>query len=318
MQWLKVILFLGVILGCAFSQSANIQVPASTCNSSADLLTTISTIPRCVSEAIFNTIVEGFLYSAQQFYGLSMTLLTASPDINWFCQPYQNVMAIIETFYTIILMGLGAYYILHSTEVDGRVRSKIWLKNIFFMVVTLAFSFNLFGMLLDLNQSISTTIYSSVSSNIFDINAQLSNMIFALIVVSSFCMMNGLTFATLMARYMLIPFLLLIFPLAIFLYFIPFTRDWGAYLFKFIALVVFMTTIDAILLLGLSYLFNSPDPILSGTLKTFGLMIGFGLIGIVNLVIYLIAVISVISMALKTVESLASIAMKIAIMLSFL
>ena len=132
MQWLKVILFLGAVLGCVFSQSANIQIPAPTCNSSADLLTTISTMPQCVSEAIFNTIVEGFLYSAQQFYGLSIGLLTASPDINWFCQPYQNIMAIIESLYTIILMGLGAYYILHSTEVEGRVRSKGMAQRTYF------------------------------------------------------------------------------------------------------------------------------------------------------------------------------------------
>lgn len=318
MAWHKILLFLGVVIACAYSQSVDIQIPPSTCNTSADLLTTISTIPQCVSEAMFNTLVEGFLFTAQQFYDLSIALLTASPDINWFCAPYQSVMAIIESLYTIILMGLGAYYILHSTEVDGRVRSKMWLKNVFFMVVALTFSFNLFGMLLDLNQSISTTIYASVSSDIFDINAELSNMIFALIVVSSFCIMNSLTFATLISRYLLIPFLLFLFPVAIFLYFIPFTRDWGAYLFKFIFLVVFMTTIDAILLLGLSYLFDSPDPVLSGTLKTFGLIMGFGLIGVVNGIIYLVAVISVISIVLKGIESLASIAMKIAIMLAFL
>jgi hypothetical protein len=158
-----------------------------------------------------------------------------------------------------------------------------------------------------------------VSSSIFDINATLSDLIFSLIFALSLSIGGWMTFSTLILRYILLPFLLFLFPIAIFLYFMPPTREWGAFIFKFIALVVFMTTVDSILLLGISYLFASPDPNLANPLvRSFGLMAGFGLIGIVNMILYAIASITIISKAVKSLESAMSLLMKAAIALSFL
>jgi hypothetical protein len=228
-------------------------------------------------------------------------------------------LAIIETFYSVMLMGLGAYYIINSADVDGRTRSKLWLKNVFCMVILLSFSFGLFGLLLDLNHQLSSTIYSSVSQSLFDNDAQLSDLIFAFLFAISLSMGGFLTFFTLLARYLMVPFLLFLFPFAIFLYFMPPTREWGAFIFKFIFLIVFMTSIDAILLLGISYLFSSPDPNLANTLvKSFGLMTGFGLIGLVNLIIYLIAVLSLVFRAIKALESVLSLLSKLALIAAFL
>ncbi len=319
MQWLRLTLLLLVFTPLAFPQSINIQLPQSTCDNQGDLVLAITNLPRCTAESFLSSITDGLIFASNQFFSISLTFLTASPDINWFCSPYNSIMAILESFYSIMLMGLGAYYILNSTDVEGRTKAKIWLKNVFFMVVLLAFSFSIFGMILNLNTQISSSIYSSVSSSIFDVNAQLSNIVFSLIFALSLTTGSYLTFATLLSRYLLIPFLLFLFPIGVFLYFIPLTRSWGAFLFKFIILITFMTSADAIFLLGTSYLFSAPDPNLAGPLvKSFGLIVGFGLIGILNLIIYIIAVFSLVMQAIKAFESIISLLMRIAIMLAFL
>jgi hypothetical protein len=319
MRWLRFILFSMVFISLIFPQSINIEVPQSSCDNQSDLALAITNLPRCTAESFLSSITDGLIFASNEFFSISMTFLTASPDIKWFCSPYNSIMAILESFYSVMLMGLGGYYIINSTDVEGRTKAKIWLKNVFFMVILLSFSFSIFGMILDLNTQISSSVYSSVSSSIFQIDAQLSNIVFSLIFALSLTSGAYLTFVTLLSRYLLIPFMLFLFPIAIFLYFIPLTREWGAFLFKFIILIIFMTSVDAIFLLGTSYLFSAPDPNLAGSLiKSFGLIVGFGLIGILNLIIYIIAILSVVMQAIKAFESIISLLMRIAIMLTFL
>jgi len=315
----KALLLLLIFTALLSAQSVNVQLPPSQCQNNTDLLQIISTIPQCTAEAVFTSMTNGLIYSSQQLYGLSVGFLTASPDIGWFCAPYNSIMSLIESCYTILLMGAGAYYIVNSTDPEGRMKAKNWARNVFYMVVLLSFSFPIFGMIIDLNTQISSSFYASVSQNIFNINAQLSNLIFAFIFALSLSMGSYLTFITLITRYILIPFLLFLFPVAIFLYFMPITRDWGAFLFQFIILIIFMTSIDALLLMGISSLFASPDPNLANALvKSFGLIVGFGLIGIVNLVIFIIAALMAVLRAIKAFESIIAMLMRLAIILTFL
>jgi len=319
MQLYKSVLLLLFILPIAFSQTINIQVPPPACENNGDLLFAITNLPQCTAEAFISTLTNGLIFSAGEFYNLSIGFLTASPDVHWFCGPYNNVMAIIESFYTVMLMGLGGYYIIKATDVEGRAKAKTWLKNILYMVVFLSFSFTIFELIIDLNTQISSSIYSQVSESIFDIEAELSSLIFSMIFAFSLCTGGYMTFTTLVIRYLLIPFLLFLFPLGIFLYFIPPMREWGAYLFKFIVLIIFMTTADSLLLLGTSWLFASPDPNLAnGLVRSFGLIVGFGLIGVLNLIIFIVAALSIILRSLKALESAIAMLMRIAIILSFL
>ena len=314
-------LFFAILLiaTLSFANSVDIQVTASSCDNGGDLLAAIINLPSCIAESIFGMLVSGLIYSAKQFFDFAIGFMTASPDIHWFCLPYNNIMGVLDSLYTIMLLGLGAYYIINSTNVEGRAKSKTWFKNIFFMIIALSFSFNIFELILGVNQSISTSLYASVSSDIFNINANLSNLIFGLIISLSLVTGGMLTFFTLLIRYIMIPFLLFLFPVAIFLYFIPPTREWGAFIFKFSMLIIFMTTIDAIMLMGISSVFSTPDPNLAGDLiKALALVLGFGMIGLVNVVIFIIAILSVISQAVKALDSIVSTVMKFAIMKAFI
>ncbi len=70
-----------------------------------------------------------------------------------------------------------------------------------------------------------------------------------------------------------------------------------------------MTTIDALILLGLSTLFGSSDPNLADALvKAFAVLFGFGAIGIINLVLFAMAVLSIITQS-RAVSSVLGIAM---------
>jgi hypothetical protein len=307
------------IFSLVYSASFNATITGTSCPNSNGLTDTLSNLPACIADAILSAIANGLVYTSQKFLSAAMIFLTASPDIKWFCTPYTAVMSILESLYSITIMGAGLYYIINATEVEGRAKAKQWLKNLFFMVIMLAFSFYLFDTLLSLNQYISTTLYNTANPNLFNIGNISESVVFVLVMVSGFSIMSGVTVSTLTARYLLIPFALLLFPIAIFLYFIPFARDWGLMILRTIILIVFMTSVDALVISGLSFLFSSPDPTLAGgMLKTGALMIGFGLVGIVNSALFLMIIISAVSFAASVIKPVLSAGWKIALLASLL
>ncbi|MEW6584209.1 MAG: hypothetical protein AB1442_01210 [Nitrospirota bacterium] len=317
----KLILLLLLFAGFASAQNASIEfnVTSSECPVSGGLLETVSNLPACISEAFFSTITSGLVYASQQFLSYSFDFMLSVPDIHWFCGPYNVIMALLETLYTLAIMGLGLYYIARSTDVEGRVKAKRWLTQIFLMVVALAFSFYIFELMLDLNQQIAAALLAEAELNFFSVSASFSSIIFALVILIAVVTSAFLTFSTLLIRYILLPFLLLAFPFSIFLYFLPPTQNWGRMMLKVTAVIVFMTSFDALILLGLSALFHTTDPNLADTfIRSMAVLFGFAAIGFLNLALFLFAAISAILEGLRTTGEIIGQVARIAILTSLL
>jgi len=316
---LKNLMLLLVIFSVAYSASIDFTVQNQSCPDNANFLQVIFNLPTCIVERFFSSLVSGFVYSAKEFLENSLNFIVTGPNLDLFCTPYTQIMRILESLYTLALMGVGAYYIATSADVEKRAKAKLWIQNLLYLIVVLAFSFSIFKMIVELNQYITTSIYDTSFSNLLSIQVVFSSLVFAMVLSFNFLSAAALTFFTLITRYLMIPFLLLLFPIAIFLYFMPFTRDWGLFLLKFIVIIIFMTSIDAVLILGLTYLFNSGDPALAGGfVQGIALMLGFGLIGFVNVLIYLIAVFSLVSVVLRVLNAAVSVGWKVAMLLALL
>lgn len=297
----------------------NITVTQSQCNNTGDLVAMIQNLPVCMVESFFSYVSSGLTAALQMFMNSAFGLLLAVPDINWFCGPYSAVMAIIESLYTIILMGLGLFYIVRSTDVEGRITAKRWLKNMFLMVIVLTFSFQIFGLVLQTNNAIASTLLSQASTNFFSVKSSLSDLVFISFILLIFLMGGTLTFFTLLIRYMLLPFLLLLSPIAIFLYFLPIAEGFGRFLLKLILLVIFMTSIDALLILGFFSLFNTADPTLADAfIRAMAGFMAFSAIGVVNIIIYVIALLMAVQQGMKLAGEAISWALRLAFLASLL
>ncbi len=311
--------FLAVLISMVSASTIEIQVQNQSCPANADFLQVIYNLPSCIVQRFFSTTIDGLVYSAKQFLDNSLAFIINGPDVTLFCSPYSNVMKVIESLYTIALMGVGAYYLSTANDAVKRASAKIWMERIFLMILLLAFSFTIFKMILEVNNYITLSIYNQSFSNLFTIKQTFSSLIFAFIMS---LWMNGLTFitfATVLMRYLMIPFLLLLFPFGILLYFLPFTSGIGSFILKFSLLVIFMTSVDAVLIAGLTNLFSVNDPTLgSSYVLGMALALGFGLIGIVNLGIYAVAILSALSEVLKPVMGLLSGVFTLAFLASFL
>jgi hypothetical protein len=255
----------------------------------------ISALPNQIVDSFFTYAVSGLMSSSQQLVDASFKFMFSNPDPSWFCTPYNGVMAIVESLYSLSLMALALYFILRSNDAEGRAASKKWMENMLVMIVLLAFSFQIFRIMLDFSAYLAASAASESMKSMFTSPLSFSSSVFALVILIPAIAGMLLTFLTLLLRYLLIPFLLFLFPIAIFLYFTPMTQRWGRALFAVIAGIVFMTVFDALILLGLSSLFNSQDPNLVDSLaRAFAVLFGFAAIGLVNLLMFVLAILSII------------------------
>ena len=276
---------------------AFIACASATCGGN-DTLSIITNLPGCMIDSLLSTVSSGLSQTVNQLIPSTLSLIGASPSLSWFCGPYNNVMAVIESLYSLAFMGTGLYFILASVDVDGRLKAKDWMKNLFLMVLFLSVSFPLFQLMLSLNSSITSSFITQSTKGLFVLPAMAGSAIFAIVILSSGIFLLMLTFGTLLGRYLLIPFLFLFFPVSIFLYFVPFTKEWGETFLRLIISVVFMSSIDALFILALAALLQSPDPTLADSfIRTMAILLGLSLIGVLNLVIAILAILSVIGAA---------------------
>ncbi|VVC03593.1 Uncharacterised protein [Candidatus Burarchaeum australiense] len=304
MNWKTIAILAFLLLLPTASASIDVQLPTSACSGQSDILAVLNNLPGCIAESIFTMIASGLIYSSQQFLNSALSFISASPDPNWFCGPYNNVMAILETLYSLALMGVGLYYVVQASDVEGRIKAKTWLKDVFFMIVVLTFSFYIFDALLSLNHYLTASFLSESTKDIFNTNISFASIIFALVILLGVLFAAMLTFMTLLIRYLLIPFLLLMFPIAIFLYFMPFSKAWGRAFLKAIVIIVFMSTVDALFLYGLATLLNVGDSNLAEPfVRAMAIVLGFALVGLLNIALFLMAIMAVVN---QTFDSLGS------------
>ena len=261
----------------------------------SSMINAITNLPNNIVQSFFTYTVSGLTASSQQLVDASFKFMFSNPDPAWFCTPYNGVMAIVESLYSISLMALALYFILRSNDAEGRASAKKWMENMLVMIVLLAFSFQIFKVMLDFSAYLAASAASESMKSMFSTPLSFSTSVFALVILIPAIAGMLLTFLTLLLRYLLIPFLLFLFPIAILLYFTPITQRWGRAFLCVITSVIFMTAIDALILLGLSSLFNSQDPNLVDSLaRAFAVLFGFAAIGLVNLLVFVLAVLSII------------------------
>ena len=283
--------------------------PTST-SSGNRILAIITNFPNCVVETFFNFLITGLESSIQNFVNLSFKLMFATPNPHWFCTPYNVVINVLEGFFSIALMALALFFIVRANDAEGRATAKKWLENLLILIIVLSFSFGLFQIILDVNSYLTANFANQSMQNVFNVSSGLGSSIFALVMLAGICMSMFLTLSTLLIRYVSIPFLLLLFPIAIFLYFIPVTQSLGKVFLKLIVAVIFMTTIDALIIFGLTSLFNAPDPNLAdAVIRALLVLFGFSLLGIVNLFVFFVPLFSVVvqNKAAKTIVQVSKV-----------
>ncbi len=178
------------------------------------------------------------------FLGLAESLMKANPDPDSLYTWWQYITALISSFYLFIFLFAGLMFLLSFSGAEKRAVAKEWLRNAFMIIIGVNVSFVLYRLVLETAEAATGYIFAEASRSILA-SAVLSGAGIMLLAVYAFGLLC--LSITLFARYVFLLVGVMLFPVGIFLYFIPPLREWGKAVFNLLGAALFMQFIDAIL-----------------------------------------------------------------------
>lgn len=205
---------------------------------------TLGSIPSQVL-GIFGNAFKGSLISFNDpMMQLSQALLTSNPDPSGLYPWWQSTILIISSFYLLLFLLIAFMFLFSALNPEKRLEAKEWLKNAFIMIVLVNLSFILYSLLLELATAITQFMWISGFQNFFDPNV-FSNMGAGQLLLYGLAVL--LTAVTLFLRHVFLLIGVVLFPIAIFLYFVPPMKVWGKMIFNLIGIALFTQFIDVVI-----------------------------------------------------------------------
>ncbi len=191
----------------------------------------------------------------QPLLDLVKNLLSASVSIELFGSLWGIMVYILSLFYGLLLLYAGFNFIISGHDIVKRENAKTWLKNVLIMTVLIQASYLLYQLVLAISSALTSGIIEMIDptffmftfDNFINIGLELSFGGFYVVILL-------LTVVLLAIRYLVVSLGVIFVPLAIFLYFVPPLKAYGKLILNFLGINIFITFIDAIIILASSKL----------------------------------------------------------------
>lgn len=211
----------------------------------------LTNLATCLPEKFFEYLLSIISAPLQQLLDLNRTLLSEPVNVNLFAPIWVIVIYVISMFYAFLIMYSGFTFIISGYDSAKRENAKQWLRNTVIMIVLVQASFFIYELITNLSAVIASSTLTLVPQEFF--NLTIDNIPdFALQI--TFGILYLLTLITsllfLVLRYAIVAIGTVMFPLAIFFYFIPPLRSYGLLALNFLGTAIFITALDALILVG--------------------------------------------------------------------
>jgi hypothetical protein len=232
--------------------------------------------------------------------GFIKSLLTEPVNIQVLAPIWAIILYVLSIFYGLLLLYAGMNFMFSGHNEIKRAKSKEWFQNVFLMILFTQMSFFLYGMILDVSSLLTAGMMNLVNEEFFLLTAD--NIIniglqffFALFYVLTLL----LTMLILMIRYLTIAIGVVLFPIGIFLYFIPPVQDYGKLILNYLGVCIFIGFFDSVIFLVASQLIQIQ------AFENMKIMVMIGTFSMANLLMLYLLFFSIIKSALKTTASVA-------------
>jgi hypothetical protein len=235
---------------------------------------------------IFNAPVESLLGDIQD-------LLTEPVNIEQFKGLWQIMIYILSIFYGLFLLFAGYQFIVSGHDVIKRETAKEWLKNIIFMIIFVQASYILYGVLLEIGASLSAGVINLIDPEFFLLTADsISSVGLQFIFSSIYILTLTNTLVFLFLRYFLVSFGIVLFPIGLFLYFVPPLKSYGKMVIEGTFILILLPFIQSLILLIGSKLIGLP---IVSNLKILVMISSFTLLNLAMIFLVLFAGIKAVS-----------------------
>ena len=204
----------------------------------------------CIPQKLFEFLINLLNSALSPLLSLVKSLLTDPIQVSSFGSLWAIMVYIISLFYGFLLLYSGFNFILSGYNAPKRENAKEWLRNIIIMIVLVQASYFLYSLVLDMNSLMTSGIMNLITEEFFKLTADnivniglqfLFAILYALILIISVLMLA--------IRYLIVVAGVAIFPLGIFLFFIPPLKQYGQFILNFLGGCIFVTFFDVLIFL---------------------------------------------------------------------
>jgi len=217
----------------------------------------LTNLGTCLIQNLFQFILNVVNAPIQPFLQMTLNLLSSAVNLDLFVVMWVIVIYVLSMFYSLLLLGTGFNFMISGYDSEKRENAKQWLRNTLIMIILIQSSYFIYDLAIDLSSIITTTTLSLVDSNFFYLG---TSGIVDLGIAISFGLVYLITLITpsivLVIRYAFVSFGVVLFPIAIFFYFIPPLKAYGSLIINFLGICIFVTILDALILAGFAKLAN--------------------------------------------------------------
>jgi len=217
----------------------------------------ITNIGVCFSEQISDFFTGKAVISISSMLLFIKKLFLYPVDIAPFKQLWQIIVHVLSLFYSILLLGTGLGFILSGPSPVYRSAVKNMLKQIILMVFFVQSSFYIYSGLISLNTALSVLVSNNALEKFHVLSTTNVFLDAAFFILLPYFVILVLTTLLLVLQHILVSIGLVLFPIGIFLKFIPPLKSYGQLIINVLVLIIFIPFFQVLVLAGASKLADS-------------------------------------------------------------
>ncbi len=205
-------------------------------------------LPGGIADAMLNSL-NGMLVSfIEPMLEVAKALITINIDPFHFQDLWFTIISIISAFYLLLFLIVGFKFLYGSYDAVQRKEAKEWFKKAVILIIAVNASLLLYALILNLSSGIALTLWSSEFESLFIIE-NLNALDF--LWLGTFGLFLFLAVITLVLRQIVLIAGVMLFPIGIFLYFIPPLKTYGSVITNILGVAIFMNVADVIILIAI-------------------------------------------------------------------
>ena len=255
----------------------------------------------CIPQKLYDFILGVINAPIQPLLDFTKSLLTEPVNLSIFGSLWVIIIYILSMFYGLLLLYTGFNFIISGYDIVKREKAKEWFRNILIMIVLVQMSYFIYATFIDLNSLMTSGIVNMIDSKFFLLTAD--NIVnLGLELFLGFFYMLTLIFTVLLLtlRYVVVAIGVVLIPVGVFLYFIPPIKEYGRLIINTLAVIMFVTFFDSLILLAGAKIVQIP------LFENFKIVVMITCFSIVNFLMFYIMIFSAIKSAVKTADSISS------------
>ncbi|MFH1173662.1 MAG: hypothetical protein V1725_00835 [archaeon] len=219
----------------------------------------ITNIGGCLPDIVHNFITNIINAPIQPLLSLVQGLLQEPAPFQVFQGIWTIIVYVLSMFYAFLFIYTGLQFMLSGMSPLKRYLAKEWLKNTVLLIVLVQMSFYLYGLFIELGSVMTSAVLQLVNPNFFLLTVDsLPNIGLEFLLGSFYMLILIITVMLLTIRFLAVSFGVIFLPVGIFCYFIPPLKSYGRFVLHVLGMMIFITFIEAIILLACSWLVQIP------------------------------------------------------------